>query len=82
MQQIPPGKLPIPSENYCSRPLVDFWDAGDILTTPEAPMFGKPSILEYSPAKFDEILSNFAGIFGDFGLGGASKPRLHRKLVR
>ena len=41
---------------------MDFWDADDIPTTPEAPRFGKPSILEYSPAKFDEILSNFAGI--------------------
>ena len=63
MQQIPPGKLPIPSENYCSRPLVDFGDADGIPTTPEAPRFGKPSVLEHSPAKFDRNLPNFAGFW-------------------
>ena len=62
MPQIPPGKLPIPSESYCSRPLVDSWNADDIPTAPEGPGLGKPCVWGHSPAKFDNILPNFAAI--------------------
>ena len=57
-----PGSSRIPSETYCSRPLVESWDAGDITTAPEGPRLVKPCVWEHSPAKFDDILPNFAGI--------------------
>ena len=67
MQHIPPGKLPTPSESYGSRPLVDSWDADGIPTAPEPPGLGKPCVWEHSPAKFDEISPNFAGISAILG---------------